>query len=95
MRPEAMGYAARREDVPQGSFFGEMTVTGVLPTGGSWILELRSENHTLFLTTHALPRIDSGDRVFFHVPPEALHVFDAKGQRITEADTVLRSSSYN
>lgn len=41
-----------------------MTVTGVLPTGGSWILELRSENHTLFLTTHALPRVDSGDRVF-------------------------------
>jgi len=95
MRPEAMGYAAKSEDVPQGSLFGQMTVTGVLPTGGSWILELRSENHTLFLTTHALPRVDSGDRVFFHVPPDALHVFDAKGQRITEADAVLRSSSYN
>jgi len=95
MRPEAMGYVMKPEDVPQGSFSGEMTVTGVLPTGGSWILELRSENHTLFLTTHSLPRIDSGDRVFFHVPPEALHAFDAKGQRVTEADAVLRNSTYN
>ncbi|PZU63524.1 MAG: ABC transporter ATP-binding protein [Rhizobium sp.] len=95
MRPEAMGYVMKSEDVPQGSFAGEMTVTGVLPTGGSWILELRSENHTLFLTTHSLPRIDSGDRVFFHVPPEALHAFDARGQRITEADAVLRHSTYN
>jgi iron(III) transport system ATP-binding protein len=95
MRPEAMGYAMKPEDVPQGSFSGEMTVTGVLPTGGSWILELRSANHTLFLTTHSLPRIDSGDRVFFHVPPEALHAFDVRGQRITEADAVLRNSTYN
>jgi iron(III) transport system ATP-binding protein len=95
IRPEAIGYVLKLEDIPQGDFFGEMTVTGVLPTGGSWILELRSDNHTLFLTTHALPRIDAGERVFFHAPPEALHVFDARGERITESDTLLRSGVYN
>lgn len=76
VRPEAMGYVGRIEDVPQGEFSAEMTVTGVLPTGGSWILELKSANHTLFLTTHALPCLEGGERVFFHAPPEALHVFD-------------------
>ena len=39
--------------------------------------------------------IVSGDRVFFHVPPEALHAFDVREQRITEADAVLRNSTYN
>ncbi|MDQ0420279.1 iron(III) transport system ATP-binding protein [Peteryoungia aggregata LMG 23059] len=89
LRPEAMSYATSREKVPQNSFSAEMTVTGVLPTGGSWILELKSKNHTLFLTTHALPRIDSGERVFVHAPPDAIHVFDLQGKRISEADTVL------
>ena len=89
LRPEAMSYATSREGVPQNSFSAEMTVTGVLPTGGSWILELKSQNHTLFLTTHALPRIDSGERVFVHAPSDAIHVFDVQGKRISEADTVL------
>ncbi|MFS8049231.1 ABC transporter ATP-binding protein [Rhizobium sp. BR 314] len=95
IRPEAMGYVLKLEDVPQGDFFSEMTVTGVLPTGGSWILELRSAKHTLFLTTHALPRLDGCERVFFHAPPEALHVFDLHGERILEADRVLRAEIYN
>ncbi|MBD9455414.1 ABC transporter ATP-binding protein [Rhizobium sp. RHZ02] len=95
VRPEAMGYVTRIEDVPQGEFSAEMTVTGVLPTGGSWILELRSDNHTLFLTTHALPRLEGGERVFFHAPPEALHVFDAQGDRLIEADILLRVGVLN
>ena len=95
IRPEAIGYATRIEDVPKGSFSGGTTVTGVLPTGGNWILELRSESHTLFLTTHVLPRIEQGARVFFFAPPEALHVFDTDGRRIAEADARLRSLAYN
>ena len=95
LRPEAMSYVTNRETVPQNSFSTEMTVTGVLPTGGSWILELKSKNHTLFLTTHALPRTDSGERVFVHAPPEAIHVFDVQGKRISEADTVLMEGSRN
>jgi iron(III) transport system ATP-binding protein len=95
IRPEALEYTAKQKSVPENNFGAEMTVTGVLPTGGSWILELKSQNHTLFLTTHALPRIDSGERVFVHAPPEALHVFDADGRRVNEADTLLRKNSYN
>lgn len=95
IRPEAIGFATRVEDVPPDSFSGEMVVTGVLPTGGSWILELRTKTHTLFLTTHALPLVDQGAAVFFFAPPEALHVFDTAGQRIVEADGLLRGPTLN
>ncbi|OOG62712.1 ABC transporter ATP-binding protein [Sinorhizobium sp. A49] len=95
IRPEALSYATRKEDVPQGNFSGKMVVTGILPTGGSWILELKSDSHTLFLTTHALPRLELGEKVRFFAPPEALHVFDKDGQRITEADKLLRSAKLN
>ena len=95
IRPEAIGYAANATDVPPGSFAGEMTVTGVLPTGGSWILELRNDSDTLFLTTNALPRIETGSSVSFFAPPEALHVFDRNGQRILEADALLRRNTLN
>ncbi len=95
IRPEAIGYATKGRDVPAGSFTGEMTVTGVLPTGGSWILELRNDNDTLFLTTNALPRVETGSRVDFFAPPDALHVFDKDGQRIAETDALLRASTLN
>ena len=95
IRPEAIGYSVKTNDVPAGSFSGEMTVTGVLPTGGSWILELRNGSDTLFLTTNALPRVETGTWVSFFAPPEALHVFNKDGQRIAEADALLRKSTLN
>jgi iron(III) transport system ATP-binding protein len=95
IRPEALEYTAKQKSVPDNHFSMEMTVTGVLPTGGSWILELKSANHMLFLTTHVLPRIDSGERIVVHAAPEALHVFDAEGRRVHEADLLLRKSTYN
>lgn len=95
VRPEAMGYVTKIEDAPRGEFAAEMTVTGVLPTGGSWILELKSDNHTLFLTTHVLPRLDGGERVFVHASSEALHAFDAQGDRLVEADALLRAGALN
>ncbi|WVT77325.1 ABC transporter ATP-binding protein (plasmid) [Sinorhizobium chiapasense] len=95
IRPEAIGYMTKREEVPAGSFTGEMAVTGVLPTGGSWILELRNDSDTLFLTTNALPRVEIGSKVSYFAPPEALHVFDKSGQRIAEADALLRKNTLN
>ena len=95
IRPESISYTTKREDVPTGSFTGEMAVTGVLPTGGSWILELRNDSDTLFLTTNALPRVEIGSKVSYYAPPEALHVFDENGQRIAEADALLRENTLN
>lgn len=95
LRPEAIGVATCAEDMPPGCFGVDATVTGILPTGGSWILELRTAETTVFATTHILPRIEAGARVRFWVRPEALHVFGADGTRVAEADKALRESASN
>ncbi|CAN7628873.1 ABC transporter ATP-binding protein [Neorhizobium tomejilense] len=95
IRPEAIGYTADKAQIPPGSFSGEMIVTGVLPTGGSWILELRSDNNTLFLTTSVLPRVEPGSKTHFYAETSALHVFDKAGMRIAEADALLGAAAVN
>ncbi|MEY4984053.1 MAG: hypothetical protein RIR62_2319 [Pseudomonadota bacterium] len=89
LRPEAIAVSERAEDVPAGAFSGEATVTGVLPTGGSWILELNTAGAKLFATTHVPPRIKDGAKARFWVEPAALHVFAADGNRIAQADALL------
>ncbi|MCJ9672253.1 MULTISPECIES: ABC transporter ATP-binding protein [unclassified Neorhizobium] len=95
LRPEAIGYTDDKVQIPSDSFSGEMIVTGVLPTGGSWILELRSDNNTLFLTTSVLPRVELGTKTHFYAETGALHVFDKAGRRIAEADSLLRDAAIN
>ncbi|SDG88850.1 ABC transporter ATP-binding protein [Pelagibacterium luteolum] len=89
MRPEAIGFVRDAGAVPEGSLSGRASVTGVLPTGGSWIIELVAEGSKLFLTTHQPPAVSDGAEGLFHVPPEALHVFDDKGDRDWVADIAL------
>jgi iron(III) transport system ATP-binding protein len=88
IRPEAIGIVAGEED-RAGDFTGSAEVTGVLPTGGSWIVELGTEGRKLFLTTHQPPEVGPGDRVRFAARPRALHVFDSAGDRSAAADAML------
>jgi iron(III) transport system ATP-binding protein len=90
MRPESIGFALESGAVPEGAFSGKAMVTGVLPTGGSWIIELKAQNTKLFLTTHQPPAVSDGDEGLFYVRPEALHVFDSNGDRHGSADIQLR-----
>ena len=77
-------------EVPTGAFSGSAEVTGILPTGGNWIIELTSSGEKLFLTTQQAPDIDVGAQTFFWVEAKALHVFDKGGRRLTAADVLLR-----
>lgn len=95
LRPEAIGVALDAADVPAGSLVGEVSVSGVLPTGGSWILELKTAASTLFLTTHKPPRFEAGVSGWFYIRPEDLHVFDATGARSAQADAQLRPAKRN
>ena len=72
------------------AFSGKAEVTGILPTGGSWIVELTVPGGKLFQTTHEMPAIEQGEAVNFWVEPRALHVFDKAGNRSTAADQALR-----
>jgi len=92
LRPEAIAAVSSRAELPAGHLAGEMRISGILPTGGSWILELEAAGAKLFLTIHQPPRFRVGDTGFFHVAPQALHVFDRQGRRSAMADEQLRPS---
>jgi iron(III) transport system ATP-binding protein len=88
IRPEAIEIVAGAKD-PAGDFTGPGEVTGVLPTGGSWIVELGTEGGKLFLTTHQPPEVAPGERVRFAARLRSLHVFDGAGDRSAAADAIL------
>ena len=95
MRPESLAIALEEEAIPKGAFFEKGKVSGVLPTGGSWIIEVHALGTKLFLTTHLPPAISDGDEGYFYIRPEALHVFDLEGVRHVAADTQLRGEVGN
>lgn len=72
-RPEAVSLAA--DGLPA-------TVRGVLPTGGSWIVELDLPGHPspLLMSTNQRPALIPGQGVSV-ARPTALHLFDADGLR--------------
>lgn len=93
MRPEALRLHTKRSSVKQDRMSVPVRVTGVLPTGGSWIVELEALGQVLFMTTHVAPTLKAGDQVTLTVNPAAMHLFDADGQRITEADSSLAAAA--
>jgi len=89
IRPESLQLASAESTVPAGHFAHAAKVTGILPTGGSWIVELAVEGRTIFLTTTASPTLTGGEAIWLHARPTALHVFDMAGQRLAGADEAL------
>jgi iron(III) transport system ATP-binding protein len=90
LRPEAIRIARQGDEVPAGVLSGEAQVTGILPTGGSWIIELTCGAEKLFLITHQPPDADVGEAITYWAKSKALHVFDAAGNRLETADRLLR-----
>jgi iron(III) transport system ATP-binding protein len=90
IRPEAIRWTTEASEVPANAFTAPVEVTGILPTGGNWILELRSAGDKVFLTTDEPPEIGVGQHVQLWVKPKALHLFDAAGKRVDGADALLR-----
>jgi iron(III) transport system ATP-binding protein len=93
LRPEALGFARDKCSIPPDALHVDATVTGVLPTGGSWIIELRAAQTKLFLTTHVPPVVSDGDGGTLYARSEAIHVFDTNGDRHGAADIQLRGDA--
>ena len=89
VRPEALQLASGESAAPPGSFGHPARVTGILPTGGSWIIETNADGRVIFLTTTVSPALRGGEQVWLHARPAALHVFDTAGQRLAGADEAL------
>jgi iron(III) transport system ATP-binding protein len=86
IRPEALRLVADGDAVPRNALNLPMLVSGILPTGGSWIVELSGGGDRLFLTTHEPPRIGLGAERTVWVPADALHLFDPAGTRLPAGD---------
>ncbi|QPZ38502.1 ABC transporter ATP-binding protein [Paramicrobacterium chengjingii] len=89
IRPETVHVAVHEIDVPDAAFKARSRVTGVLPTGGSWIIELEVAERKIFSVTSELPSVKAGEEVYFWVRPEDLHLFDVDGNRAPQAELVL------
>lgn len=92
IRPESIRLIENADQAPAGSFSVDATVTGVMPTGGSWIVELLVAGRKLFATTSELPRAKTGNNTLIWVQSGDLHIFDADGQRseLTSTAAVAR-----
>jgi len=89
VRPEAVRFTSDASEVKEGSFSVPAEVAGVLPTGGSWIIELVAHGHKLFAVSHELPEVEAGQSVTVWAKPKALHAFDASGRRSQAADALF------
>jgi iron(III) transport system ATP-binding protein len=92
IRPETIRLGG--EDPLEG-LAGTAEVTGVLPTGGSWIVELETGGAKLFLTAHRPPEVRLGERVRFAARLRELHVFDRDGGRSAAADAAFARARVN
>jgi iron(III) transport system ATP-binding protein len=82
IRPEALRIGAPDESAPDGAFSLCATITAVLPTGGSWIIELTDGERLLFTTVQNPPPLTIGQAVRLWAAPDDLHLFDAAGDRL-------------
>lgn len=58
-----------------------MTIDNIMPTGGSWIIELVTGNDRLFHSTQQRPRWQTNQQVHCQLPTHSLHFFNSNGLR--------------
>ncbi|WP_416414580.1 ABC transporter ATP-binding protein [Pantoea sp. App145] len=59
-----------------------MTIDNIMPTGGSWVIELVAGNDHLFHSTQLRPRWQAQQQVHCQLPAHSLHFFNSHGQRV-------------
>jgi iron(III) transport system ATP-binding protein len=82
IRPEAVQVTRTAEGVPDGVFKARAVTTGILPTGGSWIIELDVAGRKVFSVTSLAPTSSVGDESYLWVQPTDLNLFDSAGARL-------------
>lgn len=84
IRPEALRVVPHRagaENGSRGTWGVPARVEAILPTGPEWIVQVRSENTSLFSRTDSEPRYGAGDACFVTANAEQFHCFDRNGAR--------------
>lgn len=89
IRPEAVQVTSAAENVPDGAFKARARITGILPTGGSWIVELDVAGRKVFSVTSLSPVCRPGDESYLWVQSTDLNLFDSEGARLNPARRLL------
>jgi len=83
IRPENIRIARKDDpDARQQAAVGQARLVDVVPTGGSWILELNAGPRQFFAIAGDQPGLEPGELLSFWAEQRHLHVFDANGSRI-------------
>lgn len=80
-RPEDINFSSR-DQMPPGALGIDVRVTGVLPTGGSWIIESSDGTNRYFGTSTRRPDLVFDQDTVAWAAREDLHIFDAAGDRV-------------
>jgi iron(III) transport system ATP-binding protein len=76
-----------------------MIIENIMPTGGSWVIELSFGDDRLFHSTQSRPKWREGEQVNADLPTQSLHFFDKEEKRLVllqdhiHYDNVLPSSA--
>ncbi len=82
LRPENIRLTRNTDQISEAQLAGAATIAAILPTGGSWIVELDVAGSPLFITTNRPPRHAVGDDIFFQAERSEMHVFDREQRRL-------------
>jgi iron(III) transport system ATP-binding protein len=82
LRPENIRLTRNTDRISETQLAGAASIAAILPTGGSWIVELDVAGSPLFITTNRPPRHAVGDDIFFQVERSEMHVFDREQRRL-------------
>ncbi|MCC5903803.1 MAG: ABC transporter ATP-binding protein [Halomonas sp.] len=62
-------------------------VLGIIPTGGSWVLDIELEGQCLQLSTQIRPLVQVGEPTYCQIDPQQLHAFSTDGNRLESVRT--------
>jgi len=90
IRPEALHLSPRDTAAEADALPDRLgSIIDILPTGGNWIIELSVDGEQIFAITGSAPDFASGETVRLGLMARDLHLFDADGTRINDAQPAL------
>ncbi|OCW59587.1 ABC transporter ATP-binding protein [Hoeflea olei] len=83
IRPEALRFGSLSDEEVTRHAAGQGVIVDIVPTGGSWIVELDVAGHRVFAIATEHPQVTTGEQTHFWVERHHLHLFDRDKKRIT------------
>ena len=75
---EPAGSKAVKSDIPRCN----ARIVDIVPTGGSWIVELNAGDERILGLTEYVEDLTAGDAITFTVERKHLHLFDSGSSRV-------------